>query len=375
MEYIINFTSLYKEALSKKIEEDKNSSTGRNRRAFGRESSESKDSELLRNIFHKDDLLYCESKDSLFQDYAIEQDVLVEEIGLDRTYNSAQNIRIILDILEKNLNIKKLALIKNIFPTEKKELFEKMLSLKTASHFDDISKLMTSLFPMEWLGFMYNTKPVNKTELPLWKQKLANFLAKKMNGSWHHTFALVGSFGLKEFYGFSLIPSKIDVFARKDDLGLAFGIICSEFNISSEISFKENNSKYGLFELDFSLEEKKVYITEVYPYTYRDSIEGQIFRHTRAARKTNAADVPFLIFDHQLLLLQELLENNIDSIASLYQICLLAGHSERYFEKVKSYFLSKDKEFFEEIINSNKSKEISKKECSKIVMKIWNKIS
>lgn len=93
------------------------------------------------------------SKDSIFQDYGIEKDVLISSIG--KTYNVANHIRSCLDLLDDGKFSTLKGMRKDFIVVDKydKEIFNKVMMLKNNKNWKDIDDFMTKEYRLNWLKF------------------------------------------------------------------------------------------------------------------------------------------------------------------------------------------------------------------------------
>ncbi len=302
------------------------------------------------NLFSNEKVLHANTEKSRFLDYGIERDVFVHELGITRTYNVANNARTALELFEKNMQIDKILSFKDFFSEEEKEdFFEQILLLKDLEHYNNIVKIVLNYCNIDWLKF-YAKKDEDNSVLPLWKQEFTKILANYMYEHWRHTFALTGAFALCEYYNFPLKVEKINVFAKKDELFYAVSKFCNEYSFTLKSSTIENNAKYGLFDVDFSLEGAELIFNEIYPTKESNSLANMIFCSHRAVRKISDEDIPFLCFDDQFELLKTLFENSVDRLEALHHICLLGTKEHHYYGEISGYLQEKGIKFYADII-------------------------
>ncbi len=374
MEYIINLKSFLQTFTS----EGDNIVLANNNSRRTRFSTQTDNSKKIFDQFNDNQtILHSESAESIFLDYGIERDVFVEELGFNRTYNSANNKRIMLELLEKDIDFKGVDIFQKLLSDEKskEEFFEQVWLLKNHSHFDKIKTSICQESALTWAKFLYS-KTDEDAILPLWKIELARFLGKFMRENWGHTFAFVGAFALKSFYSFPLEVKKIDLFVKKEDLEETINYFCKKYDFKLTFSSLKNSAKYALFTLDFSMEDHEIILQEIFPQNKNLTLDSSVFYESffRAARKTDDNNIPYLCFEHQFKLLKAMIKNNLDSLESIYSLCLLANYKSRYFDEIEEFLREEGIDDFAQIIENEECPILNKNIVVKEFRAVWKKI-
>ncbi len=334
--------------------------------------------EYLSNIFSFDERTdnemsavdFKESNTSIFKEYGIERDILIEIFGLERTYNKANAKRAILDILEDGWSIDIEAKIKLLLKESLQEdsfydFFKRVYTLKKIKHWNNISLLMREVFYFKWIEFLKaknvkNIQPVCQSiavgqELPEGEVERAKHLARHMFENWGHTFALVGALGLQYFYDFPLKSDIVEIFLRKDGCYRELEEYCKDNEYSLLMEQSKVASKYGIYELEINAEQRRLIFKEVYPYSENEGKLLTLTQNTimaysmRVARKTRR-NIPVLCFEHQCMLMLELYLHRKEDIELLYQLCLLTNYENRYKKEIYPFLKSLGVEHLDYIV-------------------------
>ncbi len=101
-----------------------------------------------------------ESEKSLWGDYGIEQQRKIPFLSENETFNIANHIRALLDLIYESNFAAAQGMKEDFICTDEynKEIFDKIVLLKTFSHWDKVNNFMKAEYGNEWDNYLHTCK-------------------------------------------------------------------------------------------------------------------------------------------------------------------------------------------------------------------------
>ncbi len=301
------------------------------------------------------------SEKSIFKDYGIERDILVAKLGFERTYNKANSLRTLLDILEDG--IAPLSRFRSLTETICKEstlqaeFFDKVLLLSESPRWNEIAKEMVEVFSVKWISHIAHSDILLKSardavfshthaeKLTEEQMQLAKQFIQYSEKIGCHDFIINGTLALYLNYDFPIFPGKVEIAAKNSRNNVkVIEDFCKEIDYTLEY---ENSAKpisnqhlFIAYDFDFSTENKVMNVRhkELLIPTYLRNDNSKLLKAFSAKKKKSKPSNTLKTFELEVfyVTLLEEIKKKVFDLEKFALLCYLYNHHKKEAEKIKN---------------------------------------